>query len=86
MKSILTSSIVAGSAVLPAYAHNDPVPHTHDLPFWALALMGLAAGALGTWGNDEMFGSRQRKPRWIILNQDLLTWTRSSRLTLAGNV
>lgn len=49
MKSILISSIAVGGSVLPAYAHSDPVPHTHDLPFWGLALMGLAAGALGTW-------------------------------------
>lgn len=49
MKSIFTSAIAIGGAVLPAYAHNDPVPHTHGLPLWGLALIGLAAGALGTW-------------------------------------
>lgn len=49
MKSIVSSVITLGGVALPAYAHNDPVPHTHGLPLWGLALIGLAAGAFGVW-------------------------------------
>lgn len=49
MKSIILAATAIGSIALPAYAHNDPVPHTHDLPVWGFALIGLAAGAIGTW-------------------------------------
>ncbi|MEM1147205.1 MAG: hypothetical protein AAF582_11045 [Pseudomonadota bacterium] len=49
MKPIILSAISAGALTAPAFAHDHPVPHTHDLPFWALALIGLAAAAFGTW-------------------------------------
>ncbi|MEL6170452.1 MAG: hypothetical protein AAFO63_04995 [Pseudomonadota bacterium] len=49
MKSIVTSAIAIGGLALPSYAHNDPVPHAHGLPLWGLAMIGLAAGAFGTW-------------------------------------
>ena len=49
MKTIIMSAITLGGLTLPAYAHNDPVPHSHDLPLWGFALIGLAAGAFGTW-------------------------------------
>lgn len=50
MKSAITSVLTVAASTLPAYAHDDPVPHTHGLPLWGLALLGLAAGALGVWG------------------------------------
>lgn len=49
MKPTLLSIATAGALALPAYAHDHPVPHSHDLPIWALVLMGVAGGALATW-------------------------------------
>lgn len=49
MTSKITTSTIIGGIALPAYAHDHPVPHSHELPLWGLALIGLAAGAFGTW-------------------------------------
>lgn len=49
MKSIVFSSLTVGGLALPAFAHDHPAPHSHELPLWGFALIGLAAGALGTW-------------------------------------
>ena len=49
MKSILYLGLILGGFALPAYAHNHPIPHSHDASNWGLALIGLVAGAFGTW-------------------------------------
>ncbi|MEL6415661.1 MAG: hypothetical protein AAFQ15_12055 [Pseudomonadota bacterium] len=49
MKSIFYSALTVGGLVLPAYAHDHPIPHSHDAANWGLALIGLVAGAFGTW-------------------------------------
>lgn len=49
MKPALITIAFASASALPAFAHDHPAPHTHDFPILGLALLGLAAGAFGTW-------------------------------------
>ncbi len=49
MKSIALSALTMAGLVFPAYAHDHPVPHSHDASIWGLALLGLVTGAFSTW-------------------------------------
>ncbi|MEL6729277.1 MAG: hypothetical protein AAFP81_12105 [Pseudomonadota bacterium] len=61
MKPLKLSLFFFGAAALPAFAHDHPTPHTHDLPIWGLALIGLAAGAFGTWATMKCLDHMKEK-------------------------
>lgn len=56
MKYASTSAIVSTLAALPAFAHDDPVPHTHSTPMWLLALIGLGLTGIVTFGALKLTG------------------------------